>query len=261
MAPVGYVLSDITNLKDMPIAGKRAIIKIRAKFVTALYRIEEHSHLWIQCWFHQARRDRLRVAPCRVNPDQLEYGVFGLRTPARPNPISLTLVRLEKVEGQHLYVSGLDALEGTPVLDIKPYFEQDIVFSPGTPYIRPATYEMRKNMFYREALNHHQEECVWLHLGLKMALFAEEQLGKIQSAQVKIKVKGPGCLADVLQGLTRARFANPPRFAFTESDNETEVIWLKENRTISIRPRRVFQLEEAREISDRELFVVHDHKT
>lgn len=257
MIPIGYVLSDIKRLDDMPIAGKRATVKIRPELVPALHRIEEHSHLWILCWFHQAKTDKLQVTPWRVNPDLPEYGVFGLRTPTRPNPVSLTLVRLEKIEGEHIYVTGLDAMAGTPVLDIKPYFEQDIVFSPETPYIRPAKYEMRKEIFFKEALSHHQEECVWLHLGIKMALIAEEYFGKIQSAQIKLKVKGPGCLADVLQGLTRARLANPPRFSFDENDNDIEVIWIKENRIMSIKPRRVFRLEEAREMSDQELFVVH----
>jgi len=257
IVPVGYVLSDVKSPDDMTIAGQRAIVKIRPELVPALHRIEENSHLWILCWFHQARRDRLRIAPLRLNPDLPEYGVFGLRAPARPNPIALTLVGLERVEGEHIYVSGLDAVAGTPVLDIKPYFEQDIVFSPGTPYIRPAKYKMRKEIFFKEAMRHHQEECTWLHLGIKMALIAEEYLGKIQSAETKLKVKGPGCLVDVLQGLTRARFANPPRLSFEENNNDVEVIWMKENKTISIKPQRVFRLAEAREMSDQELFVVH----
>lgn len=257
MIPVGYVLSGVKNPDDMSIAGQRAIVKIRPELVPALHRIEEHSHLWIICWFHQARRDRLRIAPLRLNPDLPEYGVFGLRAPARPNPIALTLVNLERVEGEHIYVSGLDAVAGTPVLDIKPYFEQDIVFSPATPYIRPVKYKVRKEIFYKEAARHHQEDCVWLHLGIKMALMAEEYFGKIQAVQLKLAVKGPGCLADVLQGLTRARFANPPRFSFDENNNDVEVIWTRENRHMSIKPRRAFQLEEAREMSDRELFEAH----
>jgi tRNA (Thr-GGU) A37 N-methylase len=62
-----------------------------------------------------------------------------LRAPARPNPLGLSLVRLEAREGNILRVSGLDAVDGTPILDIKSYFENDIIFSPLTPYIRPQT--------------------------------------------------------------------------------------------------------------------------
>ena len=257
MIPIGYVFSDIAKPDDMPVAGKRATVKIRPELVPALHKIEEHSHLWVLCWFHQARTDKLRVPPKRVNPDLPEYGVFGIRTPTRPNPISLTLVGLEKVEGELLYVTGLDAVLGTPVLDIKPYFEQDIVFSPATPYIRPAKYEMRKEIFFKEALRHHQEECVWLHLGIKMALIAEEHFGRIQSVQLKLKVKGPGCLADVLQGLTRARLANPPRFSYDVNNNDIEVTWINGNSLLIIKPRRVFLLEEAREMSAQELFIAH----
>ena len=120
-------------------------------------------------WFHKADRDILTVVPGKVNSNLPEYGVFSLRAFSRPNPIALSLVRLERVEDNLLFVSGLDAIDGTPVLDIKPYYEQEIVFSPVTPYIRPLKREMRQKIFIKQALLHHQEnapgyywECAWL---------------------------------------------------------------------------------------------------
>ena len=133
----------------------------------------------------------------------------------------------------------MDAIGGTPVLDIKPYFEQDIIFSPRNPYFRPANPDVRRKMFWKEALNHHQEECAWLHIGVKLALIADEHFGKIQSPDLKVKVMGPGCLADVIQGLTRARFSNPPRFEYTADTGMAEILWRTTEKTLKVRLRRL----------------------
>lgn len=80
------------------------------------------SHLWLLCWFHATVAEgwRSTVRPPRMGGGQ-RLGVFATRSPHRPNPLSLTLVRLLAVEDRRLRVSGADLLDGTPVLDIKPY--------------------------------------------------------------------------------------------------------------------------------------------
>lgn len=87
----------------------------------ALENLHEFSHVWLIFLFDQngAPFSKTKVAPPRLKGQRV--GLFSTRSPHRPNPIGLTLARLEKVEGTRLYVSGLDLLSGTPIVDIKPY--------------------------------------------------------------------------------------------------------------------------------------------
>lgn len=76
------------------------------------------SHIWLLYWFHQAGPARLIVQPFLQD---VEHGVFATRAPTRPNPIGLSLVHLVRREGCVLYLEDVDILDGTPLLDIKPY--------------------------------------------------------------------------------------------------------------------------------------------
>ncbi len=105
-------------------AGEVSTIQIFEEFCKGLLGIEEYSHLIVLYWLHlrddELNRRTLRVVPRRHKGAPLT-GVFACRSPSRPNPIGLTVVRLESVEGCLLRVVGLDAVEGTPIIDIKPY--------------------------------------------------------------------------------------------------------------------------------------------
>ncbi|MGI6487779.1 MAG: tRNA (N6-threonylcarbamoyladenosine(37)-N6)-methyltransferase TrmO [Syntrophothermaceae bacterium] len=258
LKPVGIVRSEYEDVLGIPIGGNQAIIEVFPEYQEALLRIEANSHLWIISWFHKARREQLSTVPARVNPDLPVYGVFGLRAPARPNPLGLSLVRLEAREGNILRVSGLDAVDGTPILDIKSYFENDIIFSPLTPYIRPQKLAMRREMFMKQALNHHQEECPGLWLGVRMALAAEERLGHLNQPSLRVKTVGTPCLADTIQGLTRARLANPPRFSYQESEAPFRTVWEKDGQLITIETRRDITRDEFEKSSDAELFQIQE---
>ena len=101
----------------------------------ALRGLEEYSHIWLVCVFSQSVRKELSptVRPPRLGGNQRK-GVFATRSPFRPNPIGLSSVRLESVEwdgpeGPVIHVSGVDLMDGTPILDIKPY----VVFSDSHP--------------------------------------------------------------------------------------------------------------------------------
>ena len=84
--------------------------------------LEEFSHVWVIFWFHENKNLSYRptVNPPRL-PTEQRIGALASRSPLRPNPIGLSLVKIEKVEAPRLYLSGLDLIDGTPVLDIKPY--------------------------------------------------------------------------------------------------------------------------------------------
>lgn len=97
----------------------RSQITIESRFGEGLYGLDSFSHIYILFWLENGEL-RLRVHPCR-RTDLPEVGLFASRSPHRPNPLGLTLVRLLSVEGNTLQVVGLDAYDGTEVLDIKPF--------------------------------------------------------------------------------------------------------------------------------------------
>lgn len=258
--PIGIVHSRQQDSSSMPITGEKACIEIYSQYTGGLKNIEEHSHLWILSWFHQANRNTLETTPRKVNPDAPVYGVFGIRTPSRPNPIGLSLVKLDQVRENRIIVQNLDAIDGSPVLDIKPYYHQDIIFSPRSPYIRPKQKEMRWQIFLKEALLHHQEECEDMLLALRIALIAEEELGNLNSIDLLVSVTGSSCLADTLQGLTRARIGNPPRFYYLENGDMTRVCWKKDHQELIISPiKSHYTKEELNMLPDEELFLIQLH--
>ena len=257
LRPVGIVRSADDSTAEMPLQGKTSVIEICPEYAAALERIGEYSHLWILSWFHEAKRDVLATVPSKVNPDLPRYGVFALRTPMRPNPIALTLVTLERVSDDgRLYVSGLDAVNGTPVLDIKPYFEQDIVFSPRSPDIRPVIREIRRKLMEKEALNHHREICMDLRIAVRMCLIAEAAFGRLDDDSLQVEAAGSGCLGDVIQCLTRARLANPARFGFRSSRDAASSTWVKSGTRLFIEFVGSVDMPDWDAIPDEELFRV-----
>ena len=123
MEPVGYVRSLYTDTQAIPKGlGARheaeGDLEIRPEFEAGLTDIEGFSHLVVIWTFHRSEGFNLMVTP---PSDDRPHGVFATRSPRRPNPIGLTIVELLRRDGPVLRVRGLDMLEGTPILDIKPY--------------------------------------------------------------------------------------------------------------------------------------------
>ncbi|MFZ2088241.1 MAG: tRNA (N6-threonylcarbamoyladenosine(37)-N6)-methyltransferase TrmO [Desulfobaccales bacterium] len=104
--------------------GDRARIEIRPELAPALEGLEGFSHVWVLYWFHKNDRPEeraiLKVHP-RRNPENPLTGVFGTRAPVRPNLTGLSACRIVSLKNNVLEVEGLDALEDSPVLDLKPY--------------------------------------------------------------------------------------------------------------------------------------------
>ncbi|MEO6593421.1 MAG: tRNA (N6-threonylcarbamoyladenosine(37)-N6)-methyltransferase TrmO [Planctomycetota bacterium] len=98
--------------------GARGEIHIRQGLQNCLEDLDGFSHLWILFWCHHARGFRSRLTPPR---DTEKRGVFATRAPQRPNAIGLSCVRLLRIEKRVLHIDDHDLLDGTPVLDIKPY--------------------------------------------------------------------------------------------------------------------------------------------
>jgi tRNA-Thr(GGU) m(6)t(6)A37 methyltransferase TsaA len=94
-------------------------------FRDGLEGIRAGDQLIVLTWLDRARRDVLRVHP-RGDPSRPEQGVFNTRSPARPNPIGMHRVDVLSIEDERLRVSNLEALDGTPVVDLKPVLSQDV---------------------------------------------------------------------------------------------------------------------------------------
>jgi len=131
--PIGHV---ITNASHEALRHQSAISKIviDRKFARGLEGLEDFSHICVLFWLHEIPKPshRLKVHP-RGRADIEKVGVFATRSPHRPNPIGLTLVKLLSKKGRTLTVRGLDAYDGTPVLDIKPYDRRDSTPRPRVP--------------------------------------------------------------------------------------------------------------------------------
>jgi tRNA-Thr(GGU) m(6)t(6)A37 methyltransferase TsaA len=126
LRPIGRVLKGRTRKgPDDEWKDKEAEIEIDPAWEPALDGIEGFSHIWIVWWLD--RTDQTSIA-LKVHPQRRQelpaVGLFATRSPLRPNPIALTVVRLLKREGSHLRVQGLDAFQDTPILDIKPYLRR-----------------------------------------------------------------------------------------------------------------------------------------
>jgi len=121
LKPIGTVHSEIKEREKGHTALATATIEIDSSLAEGLDNLDEFSHIIVIYWIHKTHRP----APMKVYPHHHAHphqvGVFASRSPDRPNPIGKSTVRLLKREGNVLSVDGLDALDGSPVLDIKPY--------------------------------------------------------------------------------------------------------------------------------------------
>jgi len=123
MRPIGHISCPYSDVGEVPkgLGAKHTmegVLEVQPEFEAGLQDIEGFSHLFILWVFDQADGFEL----VGTNPaDTRPHGVFASRSPRRPNPIGLTVVELLRREGRALYLRGIDMLDGTPVLDIKPY--------------------------------------------------------------------------------------------------------------------------------------------
>jgi len=121
--PIGVIHSPFREPKGVPIQpsaakGIRGTVEVFPEYADGLKDVEGFSHVILIYHFHLARSGKLIVRPYM---DDEEHGVFATRAPGRPNPIGLSVVRLLEVRGRRLTVENVDVLDGTPLLDIKPY--------------------------------------------------------------------------------------------------------------------------------------------
>ena len=121
--PIGIVHSPFKDARGTPILptaakGIEGTVEIFSEFTDGLVDLNGFSHIILICHFHLAQNYTLKVIPYM---DNQQRGVFSTRAPSRPNPIGISVVRLDHIENNILYIQDVDIINGTPLLDIKPY--------------------------------------------------------------------------------------------------------------------------------------------
>ncbi|HNZ36253.1 MAG TPA: tRNA (N6-threonylcarbamoyladenosine(37)-N6)-methyltransferase TrmO [Candidatus Marinimicrobia bacterium] len=124
--PIGIIHSQHQNAEQIPIQPVYAKdcpakVEVYQKFAEGLRDLDGFSHIYLIYHFHRAKSAKLRVKPFLQD---VERGVFATRSPNRPNAIGLSIVELIRREGNILHIKGADILDGTPLLDIKPYIKR-----------------------------------------------------------------------------------------------------------------------------------------
>lgn len=245
LTPIGVVHSPWKDKRSAPrqpaaahdVAG---IIELHphSHFEHALDDLAEWSHLWVLFWFHLNNHWNAKVLPPR---SRKKRGVFSTRSPYRPNPIGLSVVRLERIDGLRLHVRDVDMLDGTPVFDLKPYvaYTDSIAAAISGWLGAPEPVADPGPCFAVEWSALAQQQLAWLaqHTDLELRVLAEEvlRLGPAPHPYRRIRVLGDSlrlCVKDfrlrfVVQGQLvsvldigtgyRKRVLADPRAQATES--------------------------------------------
>jgi len=221
LKPIGVVQSSVTESRDMPLQGVPAVINVFDEFVQGLTGIESDTHINVIGWFDRADRAPLMVRPRKINPRLKKRGVFSMRSPARPNPLSLTATHLVKVDGSLLHVEPLDLIDGSPVVDIKPYSAGwDAIFWARDTHSALITRHMAEGdvlaELFREAFNFHGEKCAAIAVSAKIAYDAAQTLkASVRDISLRLPRNVNPHVADGLVGVSRATMGNA-RLTFSE---------------------------------------------
>jgi len=127
LKPIGVIRTPFKTMSDTPRWGTLTSavgeIEIFPEYAEGLDKIEKFSSIEVLFYFHKSKRDALKAVPPHIGE---ERGVFATRAPIRPNPIGLTLMEIIETNGRFLKVKNVDMLDGTPVLDIKSYKDEEV---------------------------------------------------------------------------------------------------------------------------------------
>jgi len=123
--PIGIIHSPYKESKDIPIQGTfkdkiEAWLELKDKYVKGLKDLDKFSHAIIIYYFHKSQREEIEGKPFLEHD---KHGIFAIRSPNRPNHIGFSIVKIRSIKENKMYFTEVDVLDGTPLLDIKPYIE------------------------------------------------------------------------------------------------------------------------------------------
>jgi len=131
LEPIGFIRSQIKNREDAPPfyteGAPNATLEVISKYGAGLDRMKAGDEIIVITWLHLAHRDILRVHP-RGDSSRPLTGVFSTRSPDRPNPLGLHRTKVLEIRSNNLVIGPIEAIDGTPVVDIKPVVEDSIDF-------------------------------------------------------------------------------------------------------------------------------------
>lgn len=215
---IGTVRSDFQEPADPDeMRDHESTIVVDEAFADGLYRIEDNDHLVVLFYLHESGEYTLR-APRRYG---VERGTFACRSPHRPSPLGSTTVELLERDGRRLRVAGLDAIDGTPVLDLKPYApsldrpslaEEDDRRENPRGHIERFVRARDREALLLEAGEIHGHFCPYLALGVMAGVHAQRELGVAGASDgmedVVAVVETNSCFADGVQVATGCSFGN-----------------------------------------------------
>ena len=199
----------------MTVWGIPSTIELLPEFAGGLLHLEKHSHVWVLGWLDGVDRDVLQVVPRGLKPPPGQqadprdfHGVFAVRSPARPNPVGLTAAKVTGISGARIEVDRLDFIDGTPVLDIKPYFSsRDCIFSARNEQVgRNANTDSVRESVLMQALAFCGDDTDDLRLAVEILThFRTEVLEFRDSDEWSIVVPATRhAICDALMGVTHA---------------------------------------------------------
>ena len=121
--PIGIIHSPYNEINEIPIQGRfkddvEAWLELKDKFVKGLKDLDKFSHCLLVYYFHKSDKEKIEGKPFLEDD---KHGIFAIRSPHRPNHIGLSVVKISRIRENKLYFSEVDMIDGTPLLDIKPY--------------------------------------------------------------------------------------------------------------------------------------------
>jgi tRNA-Thr(GGU) m(6)t(6)A37 methyltransferase TsaA len=195
----------------MPLQGVQAKIEVFEEYETALKGIDIFTHLLVIGFLHLSDRTVLQARPRKIDPSAPLRGVFSIRSPVRPNPLSINAVKLLERQGRFITVDRLDLINDTPIIDIKPYVDWDCIFSahrlPSAHgrILKKFSHEERVQDFLRQAKNFHGSVCPGIAIGVLAcaAIFPKYiPISRLKSKKLIVIVESDRCLADAITAIT-----------------------------------------------------------
>lgn len=213
--PIGIVHSPIAKTNLMPKIGiPEAKIEIFEEYIPALHGLDKFSHIYLMCFFHQSDRTVLQLDEDKIKfkysgCDEPPRGVFCGRSPVRPNPVSLTVVKILSINGNIIEIENCDAIDGTPVIDIKAYNPgSDSFMNVDSLSMFPKNKDLRLKWICRTIKNVTGKED---HLTLKIAHIFMDAFSRgfdYRQKDISIKVSNIPELIDSAMFLTGASFSS-----------------------------------------------------
>jgi tRNA-Thr(GGU) m(6)t(6)A37 methyltransferase TsaA len=215
IVPIGFVRCAFRTRDEVPVQGGPATIEVLPGYAPALDCLERASHVLVLAFLHEADRDVMQARPRKLDPDAPPFGVFASRSPARPNPVSVSAVPLLRIDGLTLHVDHLDLADGTPVIDIKTYSPgHDCVFAArSTRRVRPsALSDDRLAAFLEREVENHvgrdEARSPAARVTLAAVFVATRLLDlDVRDRGVSVRASHGGQVTDVLMGLLGATLA------------------------------------------------------